>query len=132
MCVLIKNYLSMKCHKSNCLKVFFAVMLLFCSLAFSCSVGKQEPMDQLEELTENIRQHHEEFSLADWKEAYARYERIAAEMENYQYTEEEAEMIGRLEGECVGYFMKSAINSLGGIESEIKGFVDGINNTIDQ
>ena len=119
-------------HRSNFLKVYFAVMLLFCSLAFSCSVGKQEPMDQLEELTETIRQHHEEFSMADWKEAYARYERISAEMENYQYTEEEAEMIGRLEGECVGYFMKSAINSLGGIESEIKGFVDGINNTIDQ
>lgn len=89
-------------------------------------------MDQLEVLTENIRKHHEEFSMADWKEAYARYERIAAEMEDYQYTEEECEKIGRLEGECVGYFMKSAINSLGGIESEIKGFVDGINNTIKQ
>lgn len=122
----------MKYRRSIFLKVFFAMLLLLCSLTVSCSVGKQEPVDQLEELTENIRQHHEEFSMADWKEAYARYERIAAEMENYQYTEEECEKIGRLEGECVGYFMKSAINSLGGIESEIKGFVDGINNTIDQ
>ena len=121
----------MVCRSSVCMRVFFAVMLLFCSLAFSCSVGKQKPMDQLEESTENIREHHEEFSIANWKEAYARYERITAEMENYQYTEEEAEMIGRLEGECVGYFMKSAINSLGGIESEIKGFVDGINKTME-
>lgn len=113
-------------------KAILTSTLLLILVMFSCSTGKQKPMDQLEELTENIRQHHEEFSLADWKEAYARYERIAAEMENYQYTEEECEKIGRLEGECVGYFMKSAINSLGGIESEIKGFVDGINNTIDQ
>lgn len=128
----VNNLISMDYRRSNCPKVFFALMLPLCSLTISCSVGKQKPMDQLEELAENIREHHEEFSLADWKEAYARYERIAADMENYQYTEEEAEMIGRLEGECVGYFMKSAINSLGGIESEIKGFVDGINNTIDQ
>lgn len=113
-------------------KAILTSTLLLILVMFSCSTGKQKPMDQLEELTESIRQHHEEFSLADWKEAYARYERIAAEMENYQYTEEECEKIGRLEGECVGYFMKSAINSLGGIESEIKGFVDGINNTIDQ
>lgn len=113
-------------------KAILTSTLLLILVMFSCSTGKQKPMDQLEELTENIRQHQEEFSLADWKEAYARYERIAAEMENYQYTEEECEKIGRLEGECVGYFMKSAINSLGGIESEIKGFVDGINNTIKQ
>ena len=132
MYVVNKYVISMKYRRSIFLKVFFAMLLLLCSLTVSCSVGKQEPVDQLEELTENIRQHHEEFSMADWKDAYARYERIAAEMENYQYTEEECEKIGRLEGECVGYFMKSAINSLGGIESEIKGFVDGINNTIDQ
>ena len=112
-------------------KAILTSTLLLILVMFSCSTGKQKPMDQLEELTENIRQHHEEFSLADWKEAYARYERIAAEMEKYQYTEEEAEKIGRLEGECVGYFMKSAINSLGGIESEIKGFVDGINRTME-
>ena len=28
--------------------------------------------------------------MADWKDAYAQYEQIAAEMENYQYTKEEA------------------------------------------
>jgi len=107
------------------------VVWVTCLLLLSCKMAKESPLHQLENLTEDIREHHEEFSLADWKEAYARYERIAAEMENYQYTEEEAEKIGRLEGECVGYFMKSAINSLGGIESEIKGFVDGINRTME-
>lgn len=54
--------------------------------------------------------------------AYARYEQIAAEMENYQYTKEESERIGEMEGECVGYFMKSAINSMDGFKSELKGF----------
>lgn len=35
-------------------------------------------------------------------------------------------MIGRLEGECVGYFMKSTVNSLDGWGREIKGFFDGL------
>lgn len=102
----------------------------FCVVLVSCSMGKQEPLDQLQELAEDIRLHHEDYSVADWKYAYAQYEQIAAEMENNQYTNEEAETIGKLEGECVGYFMKSTINSLGGLESEIKGFFEGMEDVV--
>ena len=112
-------------------KVKLVAMLLLCLFLFSCSVGKQNPINQLEKLTEDIREHHEEYSTADWKEAYARYEQIAADMENYQYTNEEVEKIGKLEGECVGYFMKSAVKSLDGLESEIKGFFEGFNNSME-
>lgn len=94
-------------------------------------MGKQNPINQLEELTEDIRLHHEEYSVADWKQAYSRYEQIAADMENYTYTTEEAEKIGKMEGECVGYFMKSAVKSLYGLESEIKGFYEGFNNSME-
>lgn len=116
--------------KGNCQKVKLVAMLLLSLFLFSCSSGKQNPIDQLERLTEDIREHHEEYSTADWKEAYARYEQIAADMENYQYTNEEAEKIGKLEGECVGYFMKSAIMSLDGLGSEIKGFVEGLDKSM--
>ena len=111
----------------------FVVFLLISMTVFSCSLSKQDPIRQLEELTENIRLHHQEYTTADWKDAYAKYEQIAAEMENYQYTkeEEEAERIGEMEGECVGYFMKSAINSMEGFKSELKGFINGINETIE-
>ena len=93
-------------------------------------IEEQDPLRQLEELTEDIRLHHQEYTTADWKEAYARYEQIAAEMEKYQYSKEEAEMIGKMEGECVGYFMKSAVKSLDGLESEIKGFFDGLEDVV--
>jgi hypothetical protein len=33
-------------------------------------------------------------------------------------------------GECVGYFMKSAIISLDGFGSEIKGFVEGLDKSM--
>ena len=112
-------------------KVMLVAMLLFGLFMLSCSVGKQNPIDQLEKLTEDIREHHEEYSVSDWKEAYARYEQIAADMENYQYTNEEAEKIGKLEGECVGYFMKSAVKSLDGLGHEMKGFFDGLNNSME-
>jgi len=111
-------------------KVRLVAMLLLVLFLFSCSVGKQNPIDQLEKLTEDIRLHHQEYSTADWKEAYARYEQIAADMENYQYTNEEAEKIGQLEGECVGYFIKSAVNSFDGIKSEIKGFVESLDKSM--
>ena len=52
-------------------------------------------------------------------------------MENYQYSPEEAKKIGKLEGECVGYFMKSCVNSLDGLGSEIEGFFNGFNEAIE-
>ena len=108
------------------MKSYLILIVLIVIVLQSCSQEKNEPINQLFELTEDIREHHNEYSTADWKEAYARYERIAAEMEKYQYTNDEAEKIGRLEGECVGYFMKSTVNSLDGWGREIKGFFDGL------
>ena len=109
----------------------FLSMLLFTIVFLSCSMGKRSPIQQLEDLTVEIREHHDDYSMADWKRAYSQYEQIAAEMENYQYSKEEAEKIGKLEGECVGYFMKSAAKSLDGLGSELKGFFEGFNNSIE-
>ena len=105
--------------------------MVSCVSILSCYVGKQGLLQQLEELTEDIRLHHEEYSTVDWKEAYARYEQIATEMEKYQYSKEESEKIGKLEGECVGYFMKSRVMSLDELGNEIKGFLDGFNKAIE-
>ena len=108
-----------------------SMLMLLCLFIISCHAGKQAPLYQLEELTEDIRLHHEEYTTADWKEAYARYEQISEEMEKYQYSAEEAEQIGKLEGERVGYFVKSTINSFDGFKNEIKGFLDGIEGTLE-
>ena len=108
----------------------FLVLLLISVTLFSCSLSKQSPIRQLEELTEDIRLHHQEYTTADWKKAYAKYEQISAEMENYQYSKEETEKIGEMEGECVGYFMKSSVKSLEGLGSEIKGFFEGMGEVI--
>ena len=116
----------MRCVRKCMMALFMVVCLSF----LSCYQGKQEPLHQLEELTEDIREHHEEYSTSDWKQAYERYEQIAAEIEKYQYTTEEAEKMGQLEGECVGYFMKSAVNSIENLESEINGFIEGLNESL--
>ena len=108
---------------------FFPV-ILFSVVLLSCSMEKQDPINHLEALTEEIRLHHEEYSVAEWKQSYGRYEQITADMENYTYTTEELEKIGKLEGECVGYFMKSAAKSFDGLESEIKGFFEGIEDVV--
>ena len=112
-------------------KVRIIAMLLFSLYMLSCSLGKQDPLQQLEELTEDIRLHHEEYTTADWKEAYAQYEQISKEMEEYQYSSEEIKRIGKLEGECAGYFIKCAVNSLDGLKDEFSGFMDGFKETIE-
>ena len=101
-------------------------------IMLSCTTSRKDPIVKLEDLVKDIRIHHQEYTTADWKQAYAEFEEISAEMENYQYTEEEMEKIGRLEGECAGYFMKSTVKSLGGIENEIKGFVEGFKESLDK
>ena len=128
--IMVYNRRYLLCNKASQIALSI-VVFIFCSVTFSCSsFGKQDPLQQLEELTEDIRLHHREYTTADWKKAYARYEQITAEMENYQYTKEEAEKIGKLEGECVGYFMKSAVNSLDDLGNEIKGFFEGMGEVI--
>ena len=106
--------------------------LVLSLIMLSCTTNRKDPITKLEELVKDIRIHHQQYTVADWKQAYTEYEGISAEMENYQYTEEEMEKVGRLEGECVGYFMKSAVRSVGGIENEIKGFVDGFKESLDK
>ena len=62
--------------------LFRVFVLLLSIILLSCSSGKLEPIDQLKRLAEDIREHHTEYSTSDWKDAYARYEQIAADMEN--------------------------------------------------
>jgi len=107
-------------------------IIVACAVLLSCSIGRQNPIEQLEKLTEDIRVNHKDYTVADWKQAYARYEQIVSEMEEYNYSSEEMKRVGELEGECVGYFMNSALHSFEGFKNEVKGFFDGLNRTIEQ
>lgn len=101
-------------------------MLCVWGLLAACTVFEKGPVEKLEDLTEEIRMNHQKYSVADWKRAYARYEEIAKEMEEYRFSPEERRRIGVLEGECVRLFMNSAAGSLGGLEDEVNGFIEGL------
>jgi len=116
----------------NIMKYKVLLYIALSLILLSCTTNPKDPIAKLEDLVKDIRIHHQQYTAVDWKQAFAEYENISVEMENYQYTEEEMEKVGRLEGECVGYFMKGAVRSLGGIENEIKGFVDGFKESLDK
>lgn len=116
-------------ERESDMKNFFTIPLV-CVLLFSCQIRNQHPIEQLENLTEDIRLYHQEYTVADWKRAYYRYEQIVLEMEEYNFTNEEMKRIGNLEGECVGYFMKYAANSFDGLTNEISGFFNGLNESL--
>ncbi len=91
-------------------------------------------MNRLESLTTEIRENHKGYTDSDWNQAYSRYEEIRKEMSQYRYTNGERERIGQLEGECAGYFavstLKSLRNSFMQMKHEIKGFINGFKDAI--
>jgi len=113
------------------LKFLFVICSFAVCFSFSsCQFGKDRPIGQLEELTQDIREHHKEYTVAEWKEAYATYEQIAKDMEQYNYSDDEMKKIGQLEGECIGYFVKSTVLSVDGLTNEINGLLDGLGKSI--
>lgn len=105
-------------------KCFWVICV--CGLLTACTVFEKGPVEKLEDLAEEIRMNHQEYTVTDWKRAYARYEEIAQEMEEYRFSPEERRRIGVLEGECVRLFMNSAVGSLDGLEDEVNGFIEGL------
>ena len=79
----------------------------------SCN-SKQTPINDLSDLSEEIKDDGAEYSQDDWEKAAQEFEMIAQELKRYksEYTDEELREIGRLEGICLAYFTKQSLHTL--------------------
>lgn len=108
------------------------VILMFALLIgfVSCN-SKQTPINELSDLSEEIKSNSGDYSQQDWEDAAQEFEKIAEELKQYQseYTDEELKKIGRLEGICLAHFTKHSLRSLNNdIKNAIKeseGIFDG-------
>ena len=97
----------------------------------SCST-KTRAINELKVLTYDLRDNSENYSIAQWEDAAYRYIDIRKKINKHykDYTAEEKERIGQLQGEAAGYVAKGAKSSLiknvGGLASELKGLLEGI------
>lgn len=91
------------------------IVLMFVLLIglVSCN-SKQTPINELSDLSEEIKDNGAEYSQDDWEKAAQEFEMIAQELKRYksEYTDEELREIGRLEGICLTYFTKQSLHTL--------------------
>lgn len=114
--------------KKNTLALLgMAAMLLLSSCA-----TKQSAVNDLRALQQDIETSGAFYSLKDWKKAAQNYAKINKKIYKHysDYSAQELEEIGRINGECVASFAKGAAQNVGskaiGAASLIKGIIDGV------
>lgn len=96
----------------------------------SCN-SKQTPIDELEELAEDVQQNASNYTEEDWQSTTKELELIESEIEQYknEYTDEELKEIGRLKGfylaQLTKYSIKSFKNGLEDAIKEAEGVIEG-------
>lgn len=75
--------------------VYLFVGIFFCYLMVSCD-SKQDPINELNNLAEEIEANGNNYTEEDWNNISNEIEEIDSELEKYQYTDEEQKEIGRL------------------------------------
>lgn len=118
-------------------KIYSSILILFVSLFISSCDSKETPINELDDLTEEISENSKEYSDEDWEEAALQYQQIEADLEKYhsEYSDEELKEIGKKKGKCLAFFAKrSAKNLKDNMEDLmheasgiIEGFTEGLN-----
>ena len=108
--------------------------MLSLSLA-SCST-KQHAINQLENFSEELRDHSSRYSLKEWERAGEKFVKIRKNISKHEfdYTPDEKARIGKLEGQCAGYMARGMkegfFDKVKGYSNEIKNAIMGILNAI--
>ncbi|MCQ2244298.1 MAG: hypothetical protein MJZ32_08560 [Bacteroidaceae bacterium] len=112
--------------KQKIMKVALALVLV--ASASSCST-EYRTLSRMEKLTNNIEKYGERYTVEDWKEAISDYKAIEKDIKRCNFTSEERERMGEMEGRAVASFAKWAGDKVKGVYTEGKGFLNGILDT---
>lgn len=92
-------------------KTTLLIIITFCALFSSCN-KKQAAIDELEAFYVELKDNSSEYSGQDWEEANEQYQLLVEQIEQYEYTDEELEEIGKLKARCLKVFSKGVMNKL--------------------
>lgn len=119
-------------------KTFLITLLLAVVSVFTLSscASKASAINDLRQLSEQVRDYGATYNVKDWKRTAQRYNKITDRLSKYDFTLEEMNEIGRLKGQCAGYFATGVIDNVGGkvinAASLIKGFLQGVREAVDR
>ncbi len=109
-------------------KILFCALLALTAFLFSSCDKKAEALDNLREYTEYLKDNSKDFTKEDWREAKAQYEEIIIQLEEYDFTDEEDQEIGRLKAICYKYISRGAMKQwqkdLNDLSNQAKGFIE--------
>lgn len=106
-------------------------------LLASCSTP-QRAVNQLQNLTTDVKMNSVDYTIKDWKKCVKDYENINYKIEKYalkgEYTTAQMNEIGKLQGECAAEMAKGAggslLNKAVNFGSNIKGIIDGFKSAL--
>lgn len=117
-------------------------LLCLSMICFTSCRSKTTPIEDLANLTEDVKVNGKSYSEKDWQVFTEDLELIDQELQQYreEYTDEEKKEIGRLKGTCLGYLtmhsakkvktkMEDALKEADGI---VEGFSDAFVNGLDE
>ncbi|MBR1465754.1 MAG: hypothetical protein IJ607_05270 [Bacteroidaceae bacterium] len=102
--------------------LFVGIIMLFAS---SCST-KQSAISRLERFSYELRDNGEFYSFKDWEKAADEFTSIRKKINKYNYTSQEKQYIGELEGKCAGYVYKGVKGKITGYGNEVNGILQGL------
>ena len=106
------------------------ILLMGCAFAGAVSLTscqtKMHAINQLENFSQELRQHSRYYSVKEWEQAGEDFIQIRKNIAKHEmdYTPEQKQRIGVLEGECAGYMAKGMKD---GIFDKVKGFANELN-----
>ena len=113
-------------------RTFLASLLIaiFCLPIMSGCATRQGAIQQLQSLSDDLRDNASYYTIKDWENAANKLGTIRKKMAHYDYTPAERRQIGELEGQCVRYMVEGAknkaINGVMGIGNEVRGILEGL------
>ena len=102
--------------------ILAGMVILFAS---SCST-KQSAISRLERFSYELRDNGQFYSFNDWEKAAEDFTKIRKKIEKHDYTAQERQYIGELEGKCAGYVVKGVKGKITGYGNELNGIFQGL------
>lgn len=110
---------------------YLAVIAFSVILLSSCST-KQSAIRDLEKYSYELRDNAQYYNVRDWQNAVDDFKSIRHRIAKHErdYTPQEKQYIGELEGQCAKYMAQGAKqrleNGVRNITGELKGIIEGI------
>lgn len=111
-------------------KLLSLVTLILLIFLCACS-SKQDPVNKLEDLVEELQDESEDYSPKDWERLAQTYAEIEQDLQKYEYTDEELKEIGKLKAKCFRSFAKSSAKALKSTMHNFKMQLDGASEEIE-